>query len=34
MAFFKMALARQQRVFLCAADNHPRDHMADFHSVL
>ena len=34
MAFFKMTLARQKRVLLRAADNHPRDHMADFHGVL
>ena len=34
MAFFKMALARQKRVLLSAADDHSRDHMADFHGVL
>ena len=34
MAFFKMALARQKRVLLCAADDHSRDHMADIHGFL
>ena len=34
MSFFEMTLACQEGVFLRPTDNHPRDHMADFHGFM